>query len=137
MGIRGPQSSAAAVISPVADLPGNARPEPPADLTEEHAPSGALSLTACRPIGSRGNSWSPDAVLPARHHRPAHRPAGRAELASDFVPARYASLRSAASERSTRTRPFCLLQAFQASLPLAEKRRAAADRPSLDPFRCR
>jgi hypothetical protein len=37
MGIRGPQSSAAAVIRSVAELRGDARPEPPADLTEDQA----------------------------------------------------------------------------------------------------
>jgi hypothetical protein len=37
MGARGPQSSAALAIVPVAELRGDARPEPPADLTEEQA----------------------------------------------------------------------------------------------------
>ena len=37
MGIRGPKSSAALEIPSVADLRGDARPEPPEDLTEEQA----------------------------------------------------------------------------------------------------
>jgi hypothetical protein len=37
MGARGPKSSAAVAIPSVADLRGDARPEPPADLTEEQA----------------------------------------------------------------------------------------------------
>jgi hypothetical protein len=37
MGIRGPQSSAALEIPSVADLRGDARPEPPSDLTDDQA----------------------------------------------------------------------------------------------------
>ena len=37
MGLRGPKSSAALEIPSVADLRGDARPEPPEDLTEEQA----------------------------------------------------------------------------------------------------
>jgi hypothetical protein len=48
MGIRGSKSVEAMVTPTVADLRGDARPEPPEDLTRSKLPSGVPLWTACR-----------------------------------------------------------------------------------------
>jgi hypothetical protein len=49
MGARGPQSSAALEIPSVADLRGDARPEPASNLTDDQAASGLRAGRVSRP----------------------------------------------------------------------------------------
>jgi hypothetical protein len=53
MGMRGPKSAEAQLTPTVADLRGDARPEPPEDLTEELPSGHAVVLVYCA-----GFPWS-------------------------------------------------------------------------------
>jgi hypothetical protein len=68
MCIRGPKSAEALVTPTVAELRGDARPEPPADLTEGQAAEGRAVVDACR-RGSSTRSSAPHTRRAGFHDR--------------------------------------------------------------------
>jgi hypothetical protein len=80
MGIRGPKSAEALVTPTVADLRGDARPEPPDDLTEEQAAvwRAVMDRLPADRFPREAHGLLAQYVRHI-HHGPAHRPADRGD----------------------------------------------------------